>query len=207
MWIKSSASKLFDKLLKIAPGGVYGLLSVLIGVTGDIIAASMFIGYNIVDNTISDLGVGPGAIFFNFGVFFCGFVGMPFGVALGKVFRNDGFNRKLVLIAVVTSLISCFSLSMIGVFPSNRKVSLVLYIHGFFALLCFAGGFVYLTIFSYFILKDQNFSKWLGYYGYFVAVTFMVFLLMWQPLTEWIANFCLISFTIICSIYMIYKKI
>ncbi len=207
MAVKSSAGKLFDKLLSIAPGGVYGLLSVLIGVTGDIIAVSMFLGYNLVDNTISELGIGPGAVFFNLGVFICGFVGMPFGVALGRALKKNKANDTLVTIAVITSLVSCFSLSMIGIFPSNREVTLILYLHGFFAFLCFAGGFLYLIIFSYIILKDNNFSNWLAYYGFFVAALFMVFLWTWQPLTEWTANIGIISYTVICSIYMIRKKI
>ena len=53
-------------------GSIFGILSVSVGVIGDLIALYLFPGYSIFSNMISELGVGPGGIFFNIGVFFSG---------------------------------------------------------------------------------------------------------------------------------------
>lgn len=209
-WIEPISKKVltaFDRVLSRVPGGIFGILSVTIGVCGDFISIYLYPGYNIFINTISELGVGPGKIFFNIGVIFAGIIAIPFGIYLGRALNTKGSYEKLNKSAVVISIISCVSLSLIGVFPGNPAETLIYLLHGFCAFLCFFGGMIYLFLFSFLMLREPKFSKFLAYYGFFVAGLFLLFLFTWVPITEWIANIGIISWTIICSIYMLYKKI
>ena len=67
-----------DQLLKIIPGGVFGIISVVIVLSGDIISIVLFPGgYSFFENMISELGGGPYGIFFNLGLVISGIVSIP----------------------------------------------------------------------------------------------------------------------------------
>ena len=70
--------KLKEKVLKKTCGGFFGIISVLIRLMGDFIAIIFTPNYNMIDDLISDLGVGPGAIFFSLGLILSGIVSIPF---------------------------------------------------------------------------------------------------------------------------------
>jgi hypothetical membrane protein len=63
-------------------GGICGLISIIIGICGDILAIIYFPGYNLLNNMVSDLGIGPGGIFFILGLIFSGILAIPHYVAL-----------------------------------------------------------------------------------------------------------------------------
>ena len=97
----------FDKLLTLIPGGVFGLLSCVIVLSGDILSIILFPGgYNFFENMISELGRGPSGIFFNLGLIISGIVGIPFYIALYRVFDKETVNPIVRKIALIFSLIS-----------------------------------------------------------------------------------------------------
>ena len=55
--IMSRGSQITDRLLGTILRGVFGLVSVLIGVSGDIISALLFPGYDMSKNMISELPI------------------------------------------------------------------------------------------------------------------------------------------------------
>lgn len=198
---------LFDQTLNIIPGGLFGLFSVLIGIGGDIIAFLHFPGYSIFYNMISELGTGPGGIFFNIGVFISGLVAIPFDVHLGKILLKEEKSRLTYRAGLASSIVSCISLSMIGVFPADQSRPIIFLLHGTFAFISFLGGAIYLVIFGNSMMNDDRFSNKLAWYCFIVATLFLSVIFSWLPLVEWIANFGIISWSIITASYMLKKKI
>ena len=198
----------FDKLLTLIPGGVFGLLSCVIVLSGDILSIILFPGgYNFFENMISELGRGPSGIFFNLGLIISGIVGIPFYIALYKVFDKETVNPIVRKSALIFSLISIFTFILVGIFPSIEDNYIIFVTHGTFAFISFLCGILYLTSFSILMLKDSKYSKFLACHGFIVAGTYLVILFTWLPITEWIATFGIISWVIANSIYMLYHKL
>jgi len=198
----------FDKLLTLIPGGVFGLLSCVIVLSGDILSIILFPGgYNFFENMISELGRGPSGIFFNLGLIISGIVGIPFYIALYKIFDKETVNPIMRKSALIFSLISIFTFILVGIFPSIEDNYIIFVTHGTFAFISFLCGIFYLISFSILMLKDSKYSKFLACHGFIVAGTYLVIIFTWLPITEWIATFAIISWVITNSIYMLYHKL
>ena len=195
----------FNKLFKIVPGGVFGLISVSIGICIDIMGLS-FHGYNIFTHSVSSLGIGPVGLFFNIGLIFSGIAAVLFDIYLGRSFNREFINEKAIKITLSISIISSFSLILVGVFPVSHENEIVMFLHVFFAFTAFIGGLISIFIFSLFMLKDPKFLKIQAYFGFTVCGFFALYLFTLQPITEWTAIFAIILWTIINASYMIYKK-
>jgi len=195
-----------DKLFGLIPGGVFGIFSVLVGVIGDILAASFFPGYTILSNMISDLGIGPGGIFFNIGVLLAGLFAIPYMISLGRFSNNkDGGNRTIIKVAVVSSIISSLALSMIGIVPAYRDSFMMILIHGIIAAICYIGAAGYLFIYSNIMFKDERFPNIFAYIAFIDAILFICVLFTWYSLIQWIANIFIILWTLLVASYLVYK--
>ena len=199
-------NQIFDKLFEKVPGGVFGLLSVSIGIFIDIIGLS-FPGYSIFTHTVSSLGIGPAGLLFNIGLILCGITAIFFDIYLGKSISMDNDNEMVKKTVVAISIISSISLSLVGFFPINQENDIIIFFHGFFAAISFIGGLIYMIIFSLFILKDQKFMKLQAYMGFTVCGFFILYFCTLVPLTEWLVIFSIIIWTIFTSSYMLYRKI
>lgn len=198
---------LIDKLLKFAHGSIYGISSVVIGLLFNIIALILFPNYNFLLNMISELGVGPGGIFFNLGLILAGILAIPFFIYFGRVLRSNNTNTSLEKSAVTTSIISCFSFALIGCFPAIQNNNIVLFFHGTFTLINWICEILYLTLFSILILKSSKFSKLQAFHG-FIGIGVIGFnLFTWWPITEWAVALFITSWILVNAIYMLYKKI
>ena len=205
--------KFFDRLLTLIPGGVFGLLTCAIVLSGDIISIILFPGgYNFFENMISELGRGPSGIFFNLGLIISGILSFPYYIALYRSFNKETVNPIMRKSSLIFSLISISTFIFVGIFPSIEDNYIVFVTHGTFAFLSFVSGIFYLISFSILMLTGSNvnggkYSKFLACQGFFVAGTYLVILFTWLPITEWIATFAIISWIIANSIYMIYHKL
>ncbi|MHA1148986.1 MAG: DUF998 domain-containing protein [Promethearchaeota archaeon] len=201
-------STILNRVFQVIPPGIFGLLSVLVGVSGDIISASLYPGFSITKNMISDLGVGPGGIFFNFGVIFSGILAIPYVIHLNKtVLEPHRVKPWIFRLALFGSVISSIALSLIGVFPAYQNNFTILLIHGIIATICYIGVIIYLTIYGRLILRDERFSNGFGYFTLIVACLFIIVLLTWLPLIQWIANVGIIIWTTLAASYLLHKKI
>ena len=196
-----------DKTLQWAPGGVYGLISVIIGIYCNLIAVLLFPGYNITINMISELGVGPGGLFFNLGFIISGLMAIPFYISLGRTLDGEDVNINLIKSAKVSSIISCVTFSLIGFFPAIPENEIILIMHGIIALISLTCAAIYLIFFSILMLKNKNFSKLQAYLGFFFAGLVTLFLLTWWPITEWFLTLAITLWVSINSSYLIYKRI
>lgn len=195
-------------LYKIIPGAFFGILSAVVGVIGDILAYSLFPGYAMSKNMISELGIGPGAIFFNVGVFFSGLLAIPYVIYLGSNLLSHNQTHKTHLqVAIAGSIISSLALSFIGVFPADPNNYTIFLIHGITATICYTGAIVYLVIFGTHILKDNRFLNFFAYLAFTTAFLFGIVISSWIPLIQWIANIFIITWTVTTSLYMLYHKI
>ena len=196
----------FDKLFKIVPGGVFGLLSISIGISIDIIGL-VISGYRIYTHSVSSLGIGPVGLLFNIGLFFSGIAAVIFDIYLGKIISREIINDKAIKITVAISLVSSFSLSLAGVFPLSQENYTILVLHLVFAFTAFIGGLIFIFVYSLFMLKDPKFLKILAYSGFVVCGFFALYLFTQLPIAEWLAVFAIILWTLFNASYMIYKKI
>lgn len=207
------------KLNTIIPGRIFGLLSITVGVLGDIIAYLMFPGYNFLTMAVSTLCLGPGGVFFNIGNIFSGIFALIFVNSLIRTFNEEQINTKLKKIAIVCANISCISFIVLGVFCGSNIV--IQYLHGTAALTSWGFGVCYITFYSILILKDPKYSKNLAFFGFIVSfilalliiffflylIPFLRFLVIILPTLEWINTISVILWYFLISTYMIYKKI
>ncbi len=198
--------KCIDKLLNVKPGGIFGLLSVVFIVLGELIAFLLFPGYSIFKNMISELGAGPGGIFFNLSVIISGIIIIPYYIHLGKSFSGENIKENLRKFAILVAVISCITYSFLGVFPSIESEAIIYITHGILAAISISSGLGYLILYSILMLKAQNFSKIQAYHGFIVAGFYTFFLLTWIPMVEWVLNIAILSWITANSIYMLYHK-
>lgn len=198
---------LIDKFLDIAPGGIYGILSIIIRISGDFLAFLFFPReYSFFNNMVSDLGVGPGGIFFSLGLIISGIFSIPFYVALARSLECDGSKEEMRKIGLIFFYISDFAYIMVGFFPSDKTIYIVYVAHGFFAIISWLTGIIYLIIFSKLMLENDRFTKLSAYSG-FILVGFMIlFLCTWLPIFEWIMTIAFITYVIYMSMYLLHDR-
>jgi len=203
---------IFDDLYSQIPGGLFGIISMTIGLMGDFLAALFYPGgYSIFEHMISHLGtswLNPGKLFFNIGVILCGLLAIPFDIFLGRFFKKEYGESKWIKLAVISNVLSSISLIIVGITLSISQdvEDFAFFLHGIFATLCFLGAAVYCLIYSGIILKKKcYFPKFYAIFGYIVAIIEIIFLLTWQPFIEWLANFSIITWIIIMSILVLKK--
>ncbi|TFG30395.1 MAG: DUF998 domain-containing protein [Promethearchaeota archaeon] len=196
-----------DKFLDIAPGGFYGILSVIIRMLGDFIAFLFFPGYSIINNMVSDLGVGPGGIFFSLGLIISGIISIPFYVALARSLKSEEVNESMRKTGLIFFYISDITYIMIAFFPSVEEIYLIYLAHGLFAIISWLTAIIYIIIFSRLMKKDGKFSALPSYSGYILIIVMIIFLCTWLPLIEWIMTFTFIIWLVIIASYMIYHNL
>ena len=188
------------------PRPFYGFLSAFVGITGDIIAIVLFPDFNL-SYMISDLGTGPGAIYFNIGTFLSGIFALLVYLHIVEIFENENLNHPKVLrIGKVFAINSCVFFALIGVIPSVRSNIVLFAVHGAVALISLLSGVIYLSCFSYLFFKSEKFSRFVAYLPLIAVSCILPFLFSWHPITEWIMTFGITFWIVAISIYMLYHK-
>ncbi|TFG05951.1 MAG: DUF998 domain-containing protein [Promethearchaeota archaeon] len=195
--------KLMDKLLKIAPGGYYGILSVMIRLIGDFIAFLFFPGYNMIDNMVSDLGIGPGGIFFSLGLIISGIVSIPFYVAVIRSFEVEENRNKMKKFALAVYYISNMTYIMIGFFPSDESNYPIFFLHGTLAIICWLTAVAYLLLFSKLMMMDDKYNSLNSCSGIILIGFLIVFLFTWVPIIEWLMTFAFMAWLLTLSYFLI----
>ncbi|MFX0098833.1 MAG: DUF998 domain-containing protein [Candidatus Hodarchaeota archaeon] len=200
---KTSSGMLFKK----THVGIPGIVSMIFGVGLIFTAMGLNGSYNLVFQHVSELGIGPGisGLIFDLGLITSGFIAIPFFIGLGKILDRDGANHRIKKRVVTLSIISCLSLTCTGFFPMYRSIVII---HAIFAFSFFISGLLFCIHFSLLMTKDKRFSKFQANFGYIVAVFFGLFLATpGSGLTEWLVFFSIVSWMVITSIYIYYKKL
>ena len=189
------------------PAPIYGLLSALAGITGDIIAILLFPDFDLGD-MISDLGTGLGAIFFNIGTIFSGVFALLTYLHIVEILENENINHPNVLkIGKVFAINSCVFFALIGVIPSVRSNIILFAVHGAVALISLLSGVIYLSCFSYLFFRSEKFSGLVSYLPLIAVSCIAPFLFSWHPITEWIMTVGITFWIVAISLFMFYHKI
>ena len=194
----------FLNIYNLIPTPIYGLLSALVGLGGDIIAIALFPGYNL-NHMISALGVSPGAIYFNIGTILSGLFALLFYLYMIKVIGKETNNPKLQKVGRFFAINSCLFFSLVGFFPTSTNLILFV-LHGTFALISWLSAIIYLSFFSYLIFENEVIPKFFGYLALITVGTIIVFLLTWIPIIEWIMALGITVWITLPSVYMLYHK-
>ncbi len=213
--VQASDKNIFgDFFLKIIPGGVFGVLAMLAGLIGELIALQFYpVEYSILTNMISDLGtpeMNPrGFMFFNIGAMVSGLLGIPFSVYMGYLFQSRHGSSKWIEVAKYANIVAYIALGLLGLCLalSATKESIFFLLHGVFADVCFLGTATYCVIYSYYVQdKPLIFPKYFAVPFFFAGITQLVFIVTWIPIIEWISHISILFWIIIMGSYMTFKK-
>ncbi|MFX1573927.1 MAG: hypothetical protein ACFFB0_14365 [Promethearchaeota archaeon] len=199
--------------------GTYGLLSMLFGGLGDLIAYLLYPGYDFRRRAVSSLCLGPGWLFFQVGTVLSGLFALLFLINLEKTFNDKEINERLRKYAKFSGTISCMSFIILGVFCGSNVI--IAYIHGINAVISWITGLGYITLFNILFLKSPKYSKFVAYGGFIVTltmslllITFLLslsstfrFLIKILAELEWLNTIALIFWYFLVSTYIIYKAI
>lgn len=198
--------KFFDKLLDNINGGVFGITSVGIILIGEFLVIFFNPDYIIFEDMVSALGAERYGIIFNLSLLFSGIIIIPFYIHLSRIVIEDNTNEKLRRFAIISSMISCITYSLLGIFPSLENIYIIFYMHGVLALISILSGVCYLISFNILIKRSRNFKKIQAYYGFFVAGLYSLFIVTWLPNVEWVMSFGICIWIIIISVSILKKK-
>ena len=151
----------FRNFFNLIPGSVFGLISFGVSLFTHLLGVLLYPNYDMVNMPISFLADGYAGIIYRLGLIIAGIIAIPFCVYLGKSFKNDNSSEPIRKIALIGSIIYCISLVFVGYFW--RSNSVVSFLHGFFAFLCWVDGLIFIALFSVLMLKDVKFPKSLSY--------------------------------------------
>ncbi len=205
--IMNRGRKLIDKLLNAIPAGFYGIRSIIIRITGDFLASTFYPEYNMFDNMVSELGVGPGGIFFTLGLIFSGIISIPFYVAIARSLQSDNIKERSRKSGLFLFYVSDITYILVGIFPSIEQNTIIYYTHGILALISWLAALGYLIIFSKLMLKSDKYSALPAYSSSLLIGFVIVAVLTWQPITEWLMTFMFWLWVLIISSYMLYHKL
>jgi len=189
----------------LVPAPIYGLLSAIAGLSGDIISILLFQGFSL-NHMISALGTGPGAIYFNIGTILSGIFALLFYLYLAKVIGKESNDPKLHKVGRFFAFNSCIFFSLVGVFPTSTNM-IIFVLHGSAASISWLSAIIYLSIFGYLIFKNNIFPRFFVYLALITAGTIIVFLLTWNPIIEWIMALAVTIWITLISAYLLYRKI
>ncbi|MFX1276699.1 MAG: DUF998 domain-containing protein [Promethearchaeota archaeon] len=210
---------ILSKFFKIIPGGIFGLVSTVVFLICDFIAIYLYPGYSILHDMVSTLGVGPGALIFNFGLIFSGIFGVILYLYVGISFYEEDLDKRIIKGAIIFSIISSILMALIGVLPADQNNLYIGILHYITALLTWVTGVIYCTIFGYLIIKCSKYSNFIALFA-FIPAFMMAFLLILilisiiypftqylVPITEWMMVFSIMLWILVISSYTLYKKI
>ena len=173
---------------------IAGITVIIFYCTFTFISILLFPGpYNPIDNYLSDLGNSTynpnGAIIYNLGCMLTGTALFLFFIGLSK-FSLDELPKKILL--HIIQIIGCFAAFadfMIGIFSEDYITA-----HIFWSVLYFFLMFLTLIISGIFFLYHPDFDNKIAIYGFIVVVVYLLFLLTFSPLFEWIAVFTSLAY-------------
>jgi hypothetical protein len=193
---------------------MYGLMAVYVGllIVGHIIA-TLATGYTIWDNWISDLGGGkytPAPYLYDIACIMAGILSIPFVFYMEDFLTPDVKNTTRMRIriaeaAFIFGLMGAISYIGVGIFSEDRNF---FGLHGLTSELAF-GGFTFNAFFTgWFILfYKTKIPKILGAYGVIGPLASLIlFVIISNPLFEWILLFSILAWLIPLSITVFHES-
>ncbi|MHA2038477.1 MAG: DUF998 domain-containing protein [Promethearchaeota archaeon] len=190
-------------------------MEVLFGISGALFLFIMLLitiilspSYSPLKHTISTLGDQDAKSLFSIGFVVGGSLLIPFYIYL----KNElvYLKNRLRKIATGVAIFSNMCIALVGILPPDDPYKAAFNgFHGFVALFGFVGSSVYIVLYSILmylgsesaVSKGPEFKKYLAYYGFFIGVFLVVWLL--NPLNsilEWILAILMLAWILITAV-------
>lgn len=189
--------------------GFFGVLFVAIILP---IAAFLTPGYTPLRHTVSSLGEGPAKSLFSIGFVVSGSLLIPFYIYLERELVNiaDNIRRLATGISIFTSV----CIALVGIIPDETYIDAFLIFHGLIAFIAFAGSSIYIVLYSILMYhgpkstmyKGPTFKKFLAYYGFIIGGVFILLMITFNPLVEWILTILVLIWVLITALQCISFK-
>ncbi|MFX1420059.1 MAG: hypothetical protein ACFE9N_14170 [Promethearchaeota archaeon] len=164
-------------------GYIFGILAFLIGITGYILSLILTPTYRMWALSISMLLLEPNGPFARTGLIISNIIAIPHVVSLGIILKSENVNEIIRKIAIGAGIFACVNAILTGAVAGHDPILSTL--HGLFVLFSWICGAITCFTFSFLMLKNPNFSKFITTSGFFVAGIFIGFLIPF-----FITNFC-----------------
>jgi hypothetical protein len=179
----NSVKIMFDRLFNYIPEYVFGLVAFIIGIFGYIISLILTPDYIMWRLSLSNLLLEEYGYFARIGLIVSNIIAIPYVVALGRTQIRENVNEMIRKIAVGAGIFACVNAILTGAVAGHNPI--LSNLHGFFVLLSWISGAITTFAFSFLMLKNLKFSKFIITSGFIVASIFIGFLIPF-----FITNFC-----------------
>lgn len=221
----SKGNEFFDKLFSIIPGYIFGIISFIVGLLGNIVALLVTPEYIMWQSSISQLGLLTGGIFLRIGLIVSNFFAIPFIVYLGRAVKDGNVNKNLIKLSIGSGIFSTISVILTEIFTGTDPLNV--YLHGIFAFLSWVGGASTCLLFGFLMLKNINFTKATAVISLIIGGIFLTYLIPFfitiicsyvcfsfgamvyliMPVWEWALIFTILLWYLFNSVYILHKKL
>ncbi len=209
--VDDKIEEISDRYTYMIIGGLFGVLSVIVRVIGDLIAIQQYPGYHVSTHMISFLSASGGHTYFTFGLIISSILIIPYYFAVALIFKMEyKEEKKIIQSSLYVSIISAVALSLVGLFLELATIipnQLIYDIHGLFAAIAFACAVFACIVMGRLIQKSTYFPRYFAYACYIVAIVNFTFLFTWYCVFEWLASTLVILLQLTFGLYMIFKKV
>ncbi len=194
-------------------------MEVLFGLAGALfmavmlpLTASLTPGYSPLKYTVSTLGLMKAKSLFSIAFVVTGSLLIPFYIYLERELVN--INESLRRLATGIAIFSNMCIALVGIIPDETYIAAFVAFHSFVATTSFTGSSFYIVLYSYLMYqvpkstmyKGPAFKKYLAYYGFFIGIMFIILLIVFKPLIEWILTILILIWIIITATQCISYK-
>ena len=164
-------------------GAIFGILAFIIGVSGYVISLILTPTYRMWATSISNLLLEPYGPFARIGLIISNIIAIVYVISLGRTLKTENVNEMIRKIAIAAGIFACVNAILTGVVAGHNPIIATL--HGLFVLLSWISGAITTFAYSFLMLKNTDFSKFITTSGFIVAGIFIGFLIPF-----FISNFC-----------------
>jgi len=194
-------------------------MEVLFGLAGALfmavmlpLTASITPGYSPLKYTVSTLGLMEAKSLFSIAFVVTGSLLIPFYIYLERELVN--IKESVRRLATGVAIFSNMCIALVGIIPDETYIEAFIAFHSFVATTSFTGSSLYIVLYSYLMYqvpkskmyKGPAFKKYLAYYGFFIGIMFIILLIVFNPLIEWILSILILIWIIITAIQCISYK-
>ncbi|MHA1724899.1 MAG: BON domain-containing protein [Promethearchaeota archaeon] len=173
----------------------FGLIGTLIALILIVISIILTPNYNPLYSTVSSLGYGMARTLFSIAFVINGTLGIPFLLYLEKTLV--GINEFIRRIATGTAVLTCVCIALVGILPDPVYYNYFLIFHGVVAMFSFIGSGIYITLYSFLMLKANAYKKYHVLIGFLTMPNLLLLLIIFNPLVEWILTVNIFTWVLI----------
>lgn len=154
-------------------------------------------GYSIPEQYLSELGVGPTATIYNYGLIITGILCIPLFPIIYPLLRKT-ITAK---IATIFGIAGCVSLIGVGIYPMHISEP-----HGLFSFLFFALTGLAIITASIAMYKGEFFARCIPMLGIAVIIVDIILGILGNPLSEWVTTILFIIWVYAVGLQMLLKR-